>query len=71
MLQSDFLHSHEYPHGQPLRFVGLGLHVHACPVQRYLPPAQLQMVIEKVAALDMDEVRRQIAEQAKEEEGQA
>ena len=36
-----------------------------------LPPAQLATVIEKVAALDMDEVRRQIAEQSNEEEGQA
>ena len=36
-----------------------------------LPPSQLQMVIEKVAALDMDEVRRQIAEQSSGEEGQA
>ena len=29
-----------------------------------LPPAGLESVIEKVAALDMDEVRRQVAEQA-------
>ena len=36
-----------------------------------LPPSQLQMVIEKVAALDMDEVRRQIAEQSSGEEGEA
>jgi thioredoxin len=36
-----------------------------------LPPAQLATVIEKVAALDMDEVRRQIAEQSSDEEGQA
>jgi thioredoxin 1 len=36
-----------------------------------LPPAQLQTVIEKVAALDMDEVRRQIAEQSSGEEDQA
>mgnify|MGYP001818176855 FL=1 len=36
-----------------------------------LPPAQLATVIEKVAALDMDEVRRQIAEQSNDEEGQA
>jgi thioredoxin len=32
-----------------------------------LPPASLQTVIEKVAALDMDEVRRQIAEHAPQE----
>jgi thioredoxin len=32
-----------------------------------LPPAGLQTVIEKVAALDMDEVRRQIAEHAGQE----
>jgi thioredoxin 1 len=36
-----------------------------------LPPAGLQSVIEKVAALDMDEVRRQIAAQAEKEEGAA
>ena len=36
-----------------------------------LPPAQLATVIEKVAALDMDEVRRQIAEQSNDEEGRA
>ncbi len=36
-----------------------------------LPPAQLATVIEKVAALDMDEVRRQIAEQSSDEEEQA
>ena len=36
-----------------------------------LPPAQLATVIEKVAALDMDEVRRQIAEQSNDKEGQA
>lgn len=36
-----------------------------------LPPAQLATVIEKVAALDMDEVRRQIAEQSSDKEGQA
>jgi thioredoxin 1 len=36
-----------------------------------LPPAQLATVIEKVAALDMDEVRRQIAEQSSDQEGQA
>ena len=36
-----------------------------------LPPAGLQSVIEKVAALDMDEVRRQIAEQTDKEEGAA
>ena len=34
-----------------------------------LPPAGLQSVIEKVAALDMDDVRRQIAEQTDKEEG--
>jgi len=34
-----------------------------------LPPAGLQSVIEKVAALDMDEVRRQIASQTDKEEG--
>jgi len=33
-----------------------------------LPPASLQTVIEKVAALDMDDVRRQIAEHASQEE---
>ena len=32
-----------------------------------LPPAGLESVIEKVAALDMDEVRRQVAEQAQEQ----
>ena len=36
-----------------------------------LPPAGLETVIEKVAALDMDEVRKQIAEQADKEEGTA
>jgi thioredoxin 1 len=36
-----------------------------------LPPAGLQSVIEKVAALDMDDVRRQIAAQAEKEEGAA
>ncbi len=36
-----------------------------------LPPSQLQLIIEKVAELDMDDVRRQIAEQANEEGGQA
>ena len=36
-----------------------------------LPPAGLQSVIEKVAALDMDEVRRQIAAQTDKEEGAA
>ena len=36
-----------------------------------LPPASLQTVIEKVAALDMDEVHRQIAEQAENQEGSA
>ena len=35
-----------------------------------LPPAGLQSVIEKVVALDMDEVRKQIAEQADKEEKQ-
>ena len=34
-----------------------------------LPPAGLQSVIEKVAALDMDEVRRQIASQTDKEQG--
>jgi thioredoxin 1 len=33
-----------------------------------LPPAGLESVIEKVAALDMEEVRRQVAEQAQEQE---
>ena len=33
-----------------------------------LPPAGLESVIEKVAALDMDEVRRQVAEQAQQQE---
>ncbi|HAJ91493.1 MAG TPA: thioredoxin [Gammaproteobacteria bacterium] len=32
-----------------------------------LPPAGLESVIEKVAALDMDEVRQQVAEQAQEQ----
>jgi len=36
-----------------------------------LPPAGLQSVIEKVAALDMDEVRTQIAAQADKEEDSA
>ena len=36
-----------------------------------LPPAGLQSVIEKVAALDMDDVRRQIAAQTDKEEGSA
>ena len=36
-----------------------------------LPPAGLQSVIEKVAALDMDDVRRQIAEHSEKEEGSA
>ena len=36
-----------------------------------LPPAGLATVIEKVAALDIDEVRRQIAEQQKADEGRA
>ena len=33
-----------------------------------LPPAGLESVIEKVAALDMDDVRQQVAEQAQEQE---
>ena len=36
-----------------------------------LPPAGLATVIEKVAELDMDEVRRQIAAQQKADEGRA
>ena len=36
-----------------------------------LPPASLQTVIEKVAALDMAEVHRQIAEQTENQEGSA
>ena len=36
-----------------------------------LPPAGLESVIEKVAALDMDEVRRQVAEQGQEQGGKA
>jgi thioredoxin 1 len=36
-----------------------------------LPPAGLATVIEKVAELDMDEVRRQIAEQQKADEGRS
>ena len=36
-----------------------------------LPPAGLESIIEKVAALDMDEVRRQVAEQAQEQGGSA
>ena len=36
-----------------------------------LPPAGLESVIEKVAALDMDEVHRQVAEQAQEQGGNA
>jgi thioredoxin 1 len=36
-----------------------------------LPPAGLATVIEKVGELDMDEVRRQIAEQEKADEGRA
>lgn len=36
-----------------------------------MPPAGLESVIEKVAALDMDEVRRQVAEQAQEQGGNA
>lgn len=36
-----------------------------------LPPAGLESIIEKVAALDMSEVRRQVAEQGVEQEGEA
>ena len=36
-----------------------------------LPPASLQTVLEKVAALDMAEVHRQIAEQEQNQEGSA
>ena len=36
-----------------------------------LPPAALESVLEKVRALDMDEVRRQVAEQVNEKEGKA
>ena len=36
-----------------------------------LPPASLESVIEKVAALDMDEVRRQVEEQSAEQGGKA
>jgi thioredoxin 1 len=36
-----------------------------------LPPASLQTVIEKVVELDMDEVRRQIAEHEEKQEGSA
>ena len=36
-----------------------------------LPPAALETVLEKVRALDMDEVRRQVAEQVNEKEGKA
>ena len=36
-----------------------------------LPPASLQTVIEKVAALDMAEVHRQVAEQTENQEGSA
>ena len=36
-----------------------------------LPPAGLESVIEKAGALDMDEVRRQVAEQAQEQGGNA
>jgi thioredoxin 1 len=36
-----------------------------------LPPAQLQTIIEKVAALDMDDVRRQIAEHEEKQEDSA
>jgi len=35
------------------------------------PPAQLQTIIEKVAALDMDDVRRQIAEHEEKQEDSA
>lgn len=35
-----------------------------------LPPAALEDVLEKVAALDMDDVRRQVAEQAAEQAGE-
>jgi len=36
-----------------------------------LPPAGLASVIEKVVELDMDEVRKQVAEQEGAQEGQA
>jgi len=36
-----------------------------------LPPASLQTVIEKVVELDMDEVRRQIAEHEQQQKGSA
>jgi len=36
-----------------------------------LPPAALASIIEKVQALDMDDVRRQLAEQATQQEGKA
>ena len=36
-----------------------------------LPPAGLESIIEKVAALDMSEVRRQVAEQGTEQQGEA
>jgi thioredoxin 1 len=36
-----------------------------------LPPAGLQTVLEKVAELDMEEVRRQVAEQSQQQEGSA
>ena len=36
-----------------------------------LPPAGLESIIEKVAALDMSEVRRQVVEQGMEQGGQA
>jgi thioredoxin 1 len=36
-----------------------------------LPPAALESVLEKVRALDMDEVRRQVAEQVNEKESEA
>ena len=36
-----------------------------------LPPARLASVIEKVAELDMDDVRKQVAEQADTQEGQS
>jgi thioredoxin 1 len=36
-----------------------------------LPPAGLESIIEKVAALDMSDVRRQVVEQGMKEEGEA
>ena len=36
-----------------------------------LPPAGLESIIEKVAALDMSEVRRQVVEQGMEQKGEA